>query len=830
MNGQARARARILPSFRFGFPLAAAVLAGFAMATFYLASTADPRLLPFARLLAFLPVALASYSRQSWLPGLAYTGSFSFAFLWQASWATVAGDPYADVAGALTSSILLLGTSLALYSMAMSRGSREALADAARERGELLERTTSLDRVAWFVCQEALADLGAEDAGLLVRNPVDDRWELYTQGGTVSTGSEAAPASLSLGGWLAERQTETVVDDLWTDGRFEGGGRWRSLLARPLRDPAGRLSAVLILAHTHPGMFGPEDITALERLTAAAETALGHASAYERVGSASERLARQLAAIQRTARELNAELEPEAIAGRTLDCAMEITGAAAGAILVEAAGLRPLVRSTTGGLTSYTRQALVDASAATRSDLADDPGDGLLLPSAGSRLLAPIRREGTPLGAIVLENATAGAFNGQDVQAVASLANHAAVALENARLFAQIRAEREKSQQIVQNIADGVLTLDGDRRVTALNPAAERLLGQDAPDVLGRKLCEVVDCGEETCPGTCRGLELLLAGVPVAETRWRRRSNGDAGPGSNDEAPHRTGGSATRGANGEATHRAKGEMRPFLKLSAGRLLMPERGAVVLLHDVTREEELAQFQRELVSTFSHELRGPLANINAVADLLLGGGEPEKNGRWRELLGLLQQQSRRLGGLAERTLDVARLDDGRWRLEPRPLPAVLTAEEVVERWRLALPGHVLCLEADPDAGWVWADEVAVNTVLDNLVDNAAKYSPAGTAITVRVEIPQPGFVAFAVEDQGQGIAPEERMRVFQRFRRGDSSDSQRVYGYGLGLYVAGRLVEAMGGRIWVETGPVGGSRFVFTLPVREGEGSETPGSRG
>ncbi len=205
---------------------------------------------------------------------------------------------------------------------------------------------------------------------------------------------------------------------------------------------------------------------------------------------------------------------------------------------------------------------------------------------------------------------------------------------------------------------------------------------------------------------------------------------------------------------------------------------------------------------------------------MADLLLAGSEPERNGRWREMLELLKQQSHRLAGLAERTLDVARLDDGRWRLEPRPLPAARTAEEALERWRLGLPGHMLCLEAAADAGWVWADEVAVNTVLDNLIDNAAKYSPPGTTIKVCVGAGEPGFVAFAVEDQGPGIAPEQRSRVFQRFRRGDASDSQRVYGYGLGLYVSERLVQAMGGRIWVEPGPVAGSRFVFTLPVREG----------
>ena len=324
---------------------------------------------------------------------------------------------------------------------------------------------------------------------------------------------------MRLPGWLSERAQSVVIDDLWTDGRFEGSGTLRSLLARPLYDPGGRLLAVLVLTHSDPGMFGPEDITTLARLTSAAETALGHASAYERAGWASDRLARQLAAIQRTARELNAKLEPEAIAGRTLDCAIEIAGARAGAVLVEVDGLHPLVRSTNGGLSAPARQMLVQTAQGQRPDLENDVSAGVLIPGAGSRLLVPIRHGSRAFGALVIEIDRTRAFNGQDMQAVASLASHAAVALENARLFRQIQAEREKSQQIVRNMADGVLTLDGDRRVTSVNGAGERLLGLPGGDAVGLTLCELLDCGTEASPAR--------QGRPVRRARPRaRRSKG----------------------------------------------------------------------------------------------------------------------------------------------------------------------------------------------------------------------------------------------------------------------------------------------------------------
>jgi signal transduction histidine kinase len=107
--------------------------------------------------------------------------------------------------------------------------------------------------------------------------------------------------------------------------------------------------------------------------------------------------------------------------------------------------------------------------------------------------------------------------------------------------------------------------------------------------------------------------------------------------------------------------------------------------------------------------------------------------------------------------------------------------------------------------------------VSTVLDNLIDNAGKYSPAGSDILVSVTDGSSGFWTISVHNHGPTVPPERRELIFERFYRADSSDSRDVYGHGLGLYIARKLVEAMGGRIWVENGPTDGSRFAFTLPV-------------
>jgi signal transduction histidine kinase len=103
------------------------------------------------------------------------------------------------------------------------------------------------------------------------------------------------------------------------------------------------------------------------------------------------------------------------------------------------------------------------------------------------------------------------------------------------------------------------------------------------------------------------------------------------------------------------------------------------------------------------------------------------------------------------------------------------------------------------------------------LSNLIDNAIKYSPPGREIVLSGREGPAGYATFAVEDQGSGISPEDQALVFERFFRVDGSDAQRVYGHGLGLYIAQRLVQAMGGEIWVTSEPGAGSRFSFTLPV-------------
>jgi signal transduction histidine kinase len=248
------------------------------------------------------------------------------------------------------------------------------------------------------------------------------------------------------------------------------------------------------------------------------------------------------------------------------------------------------------------------------------------------------------------------------------------------------------------------------------------------------------------------------------------------------------------------------------------------GLVVRIRDVTEEQEMERLQQELITGFSHELRTPLAYISTVAEMMLAEEAGANSSRRREYLNILVAQSKRLAGFADRLLDVSRLESGSWVLQPRPVPIDLVVENALRLWRSDARHHSLSLQKPDQPVWVWADEVALETVLNSLIDNAMKYARHDLPITVSIQPDSNRFVQVAVEDAGPGISPQHQERVFDRFYRVHAADDQDVYGYGLGLWIAKELIEAMGGRIWVTSEVDRYCRFTFTVPQMLGETDE------
>ncbi len=229
------------------------------------------------------------------------------------------------------------------------------------------------------------------------------------------------------------------------------------------------------------------------------------------------------------------------------------------------------------------------------------------------------------------------------------------------------------------------------------------------------------------------------------------------------------------------------------------------------------KELDRLKTEFVALVSHELRAPLTNIRTGIELILDRS-PALKKNVAESLALVHADTRRLSRFVETILNLSALEAGRFQLELVPLPLDTIAQSVCSRFLEKAQLERLKLSSNEVLPNVIADEQALASVYFHILDNALKYASEGEVMLEAWE--QGSEVYVAVDDDGPGIPAEERERIFEMFHRLDASDSREVYGYGLGLPMVRRLLEAMGGGIKVEGSRRGGARFIFWLP-RAGE---------
>ncbi len=227
------------------------------------------------------------------------------------------------------------------------------------------------------------------------------------------------------------------------------------------------------------------------------------------------------------------------------------------------------------------------------------------------------------------------------------------------------------------------------------------------------------------------------------------------------------------------------------------------------------QKLDQMRTEFVSLVSHQLRAPLTNMNgAVERIRVGCGM--KSPLCERMLDILDQQTSRLDRLIEGVLSTSRIESGELTFHPEPISMLPLLQQVVEHFRARQVMRETQIVQKPGLPLVFADRDRVAEVISNLLDNADKYSPPEEEVTISLRADQTE-ITVSLRDRGGGLPPTDLERIFEKFYRLDSSDSQSTYGYGLGLYLCRKLVEAQHGRIWAENHPDGGAVFSFSLPV-------------
>jgi len=263
--------------------------------------------------------------------------------------------------------------------------------------------------------------------------------------------------------------------------------------------------------------------------------------------------------------------------------------------------------------------------------------------------------------------------------------------------------------------------------------------------------------------------------------------------------------------NGRASSMAPGRI---YEISAAPL--PNGGALAVLHDVTRIEAAEKSRRDFIANVSHELRTPLTSIQGYVETLLEESMPNLE-TTREFLGIIHKNASRMNRLTEDLLALAGVESPDYRLAAQPMRASALVQDAVD----SLGGLVLDSGVElertgaPDA-LVCADPDAMNQVFGNLIENALKYGKTGKRIVVGAELRE-SAVEFFVRDFGPGISSEHLDRIFERFYRVDKARSRDSGGTGLGLAIVKHIVEAHGGRAWVESELGAGAAFRFTLPL-------------
>jgi PAS domain S-box-containing protein len=375
-------------------------------------------------------------------------------------------------------------------------------------------------------------------------------------------------------------------------------------------------------------------------------------------------------------------------------------------------------------------------------------------------------------------------FNDDDLKLLQHLADQAAAIISSAELYIRLQEEKQELADTLESIRAGLIVVNADGKVRLINPAACRILGHSAEgNCVGKPAAEVVTHPElrQLLEDTFKGRQPITREIAFDE--------------------------------GKRIYRTETS-----------LMLDENGqlqnVVAVAYDITEIRQLERMKTAFVSTVSHELRTPLTSIKGFIATLLDDTEGMYDeATRREFYQIIDQECDRLTRLINDLLNVSRIESGRaLEMYITPVSIYEIAQQVCQAQQGYTDRHQVVNRVPPDFPVIEADADKVTQILDNLVGNAIKYSPDGGEVSVSAE-DEGETVRIDVTDQGLGVPPEHREKIFERFQMVEDESRRAIKGTGIGLYLVRHLARAHGGDAWLDWSEVNkGSRFSVRLPKK------------
>jgi len=491
-------------------------------------------------------------------------------------------------------------------------------------------------------------------------------------------------------------------------------------------------------------------------------------------------------------RALTQELDLEKLLARILRISIEMLAGQAGLIALKDGGWR--VAAAQGIPPAFLRYLEPLLSNENMSELNINELNRMLKELTYTASMGLLNGVGLPLiahqqtiGVIFIFRNYPDIFSSDDKLLLQAFADQAAIAVYNAQLYSQVIYEKQRLDALLDSAADGILILNADHTIERCNIAFERLLGKPRNEIQGASHSQII--------------------------RWARRPDGltleEAVAGGWPLTPH-----AHLYVEGDLARPEPPDLP--VGITYAPLLTTDnklRNIIVTVRDITRFRTAEEIKNTFVSIISHELKTPVALIKGYVSTLRREDAVWDRSIVQDSLAIIEEEADRLASMIEDLLDASRLQAGGLtpNLADVNLPAL--ARRLAERFQTQTQKHTIEVDFPDDFPIILADENRIAQLLSNLISNAIKYAPQGK-ITIHGEV-RPEQVIITVSDEGAGIDPADIPHVFDRFYRSEKA-ARKTKGAGLGLYLSKAIVEAHGGRIWVDPQPGAGARICFSLP--------------